>query len=370
MQTIEMRRRCTWRLALVVGTFALQSQAAEPLPHLTVSGDFRLRAQGDFSAADTPDRGSGQVRARLAASYAVSPWIKVGARLATGDADDPNSTDVQLSNFDDKFDVNLDQAWVELDLGNLRVLGGKTPQLLTRTELVWDGDVNPQGIGAAYRRTLTHGSSIRMNGLFFVIDEQAAGPESTMAGAQLGFDSGWRGLWKFDSAMAYYDYSLRDLADADSGDFRTNLLTPDGKYLSDFDLADVIVSTTWRGLGERRPVSVTADYVKNFGAETDADTGYSVELALGRTSAPHDWRVSYGYGVAEADAVLAAFSSDNTSIGTNYRQHFLTFDYVLLPGTQINASWYHYRPDEARYAGARLPGDWLDRVRLAIAVSF
>jgi hypothetical protein len=84
----------------------------------------------------------------------------------------------------------------------------------------------------------------------------------------------------------------------------------------------------------------------------------------------NDWRITYGYSVAETDAVLAAFSHDNIGIGTNYRLHALTLDYVPLPKTMISAIWWGYRPYSAVDAGANDLKDWLNRVRLAFLVSF
>lgn len=344
--------------------------AASNASRLKISGDLRVRAQGDYSDSDGKNRNSSQLRARLGATYAASDLVTIGARLATGDADDPNSSDVQLSNFDDDLDVSLDQAWVQLNLGDAKVYAGKMPQPFTRTELVWDGDVSPQGLAATYRRALSGGAAFRANGLFFVVDEQAGGSDSTMWGGQVGLDSPSLGRWKLDGSLAYYDYDLGSVAGADSGDFRSNLRNPDGSYRSDFNLADVIVGATWQGANEKLPVRIVGDYVHNLGAETSADTGYGVDVSLGRVSAQHDWRLTYGYAMAETDAVLAAFSQDNIGIGTNYRMHALTFDYVPLPKTMISAIWYHYKPYSAVDAGSNDPGDWLDRFRVAFLVNF
>lgn len=346
------------------------SAAADTKPRLNVTGDMRVRYQGDFSDADLRDRDSSQVRARLGATYQVNDRVTVGARAVTGDPDDPNSTDVQLSNFDDDLQVSLDLAYAQLHLGDTDVYGGKIPQPFARTDLVWDSDVNPQGLSAVYRRPLADGSALRASGLFFVVDENAVAADSTMLGAQLGYESAASGNWKYDIAAAYYDYRLGSIAGGDAGDFRSNLRNADGSYRSDFDLADLLVGVTWSGAGERWPVRATADYVRNSGARTAADTGYGIDLAVGRASRPRDWRVTYGYSVAETDAVLAAFSHDNIGIGTNYRLHALTFDYALRPKTLISAIWYHYAPYSAVDAGTNAPGDWLDRLRLSFLMSF
>lgn len=337
---------------------------------LNVSGDLRLRYQGDHSNDDVRARRSGQVRGRLGATYAVNDRLSIGARLVTGDSDDPNSTDVQLSNWNDDFELSLDLAYAQVDFGDLNIYGGKLPQPFVRTDLVWDGDVNPQGLAGVYRHRLGDGSALRASGLFHIVDEDAIGPDSTMLGGQIGYDTAELGVFKFDVSAAYYDYTLASVVGADAGDFRSNLRRSDGSYLSDFNLGDFIVGATFSGLGSRWPVRLLGNYVKNFGAQTSRDTGYSADLGIGRVTQPREWRVTYGYSVAETDAVLGAFSHDNISIGTNYELHSLTMDYVLMPKTLLTAYWYHYKPAHAFDAGTNAVGDWLDRVRVAFLVSF
>lgn len=347
-------------------TEATAIPADEP-SRLVVSGDMRVRGQGDY-AEGVRDRLSAQARGRIAATYAANDAVTIGVRLVTGDPDDPNSSDVQLSNFDDDLQVSLDQAYVRLNFDDLSLFAGKMPQPFARTDLVWDGDVSPQGVSAMYRHRFDSGSALRANGLFFIIDESIAGPDSTMSGVQLGYDAPGFGDLGFNVSAAYYDYRLGSLAGADLGDFRTNLRNPDGSYLSDFELGDIIVSAAWTGAGDRWPVRLTADYVHNFGARTDQDTGYSIDLAAGRASKPHDWRLTYGYALAETDSVFAAFSHDNLALATNYELHSLTLDYVPLPRTLISAIWYHYRPHEV--TAPLVSDDWIERVRLAFQVSF
>jgi hypothetical protein len=355
--------------ALAPADAAASAQAAMAT-RSNVTGDLRLRSQGDFSDNDARARRSGQVRGRIGATYSVSDRVTLGARLVTGDPDDPNSTDVQVSNWDDDFQVSLDLAYAQINFGDLNIYGGKLPQPFTRTDLVWDGDVNPQGVSGVYKQELANGSTLRASGLFFIVDEDAVAADSTMIGGQVGYDSASLGDWKFDVSAAYYDYTLGSVVGGDSGDFRNNPRHADGSYVSDFNLADLIIGATWSGLGARWPVRVVGDYVKNFGAETSEDVGYGVDLGVGRVTQPHDWRVTYGYSVAETDAVLGAFSHDNIGIGTNYELHALTFDYLLMPKTQLSAIWYHYKPESAVHAGSNDVGDWLDRVRLLMLVSF
>jgi hypothetical protein len=349
---------------------ANQSPAKAEDSKLKISGDFRLRAQGDYSDSDGASRTSSQLRARLGATYALNDRVTIGGRLVTGDGDDPNSSDVQLSNWDDDLQISLDLAYAQLNFGDLKLYGGKIPNPLTRTDLVWDGDVNPQGISAAYKLPLSDEGVLRATGLFFSVDDQAAGPDSTMAGIQLGFDApGYRGF-KYDLSGGYYRYRLGSLAGADAGDWRSNRRNPDGSLASGYELVDVVAGLSWQGANEKWPVRIVGDYVKNLRAIDNQDAGYGVDVSLGRASKPGDWRFAYDYSQTDVDAVLAAYSNDNISIATNYILHALTVDYTPLPNTTISAIWYHYKPNDPLYAGSNQPDDWLDRVRFFFLVNF
>lgn len=201
-----------------------------------------------------------------------------------------------------------------------------------------------------------------------IVDEAAAASDSYMVGGQVQLD--WLlGDLRFEIAAGYYDYTLRSVAGADAGDIRTNRFAS-GAYLSDFDLLDVVGGVTYSGLGPQWPVRLVADYVHNFGATTDQDSGFGVDLLLGRGVQHRDWRFGYGYAETGVDAVLAAFSHDNTDLATNYRQHSIFGEYVVAPRVVLNATLFHYRPKSSLFTPAFLPDDWVNRLRLNLLVNF
>ncbi len=348
---------------------AASPPSATPAPTWQISGDLRLRYEGNFGAANIPDRERGVLRARLGARYDINEWLSAGARLTTGDADDPNSSDVTLTGFDDDLDTGLDLAYLRAHRGGFDAYGGKIPNPFARTELVWDGDVNPEGLSLAWDRALAAGK-LRLTGLYFLIDEQAAGAESDMLGVQASLEKRATDVFSFELAAAYYDYTLGSIAGADAGDFRSNQMAPGGAgYLSDFNLMDVIAAFTLAG-EHRPPLRVGVDVVRNFGAATDADTGYAVDLTLGALQQPHDWRLGYGYALAETDAVFAAFSQDNLPLATNYRQHALSFEWLLAARVTMSATWYHFRVNDLAGPPAGASPDWAERVRLNLQTQF
>lgn len=352
--------------ATMAAAGAAPADDAFRIPGLDVGGDMRVRQEWNF--VDGRDRSRTAVRARLRATYAVSDSFAVGTQIATGDPDDPNSTDVTLGNFVDDLQVSLDQAWIRYHSGGLTAYAGKFPQIFQRTDMLWDGDVSPQGVAAAY--SLPVGTAkLDARGIWFVIDEAAVARDSDMLGGQLALAAPLGPRVKAGLTGGYYHYRLGSVAGADAGDFRGNLLSG-GRYLSDFHLIEGIATLGWAGPSERWPVSFTADYVKNLGAAVAGDTAFNLELAAGRTAKPGDVRIAYNFSEVEVDSVLAAFSHDNIDLSTNYRLHGLGLAYVPAPNLQLDLLWYHYRPLDAAYSGALAPSEWLDRVRLAFMVSF
>lgn len=345
------------------------SSQPEP-PRLRVSGDLRVRAQADYTDDLADGRVTNQVRARLGATYQVTEQIGVGARLVTGDPDNPRGSDAQLSNWWDDFQVNLDLAYIQLGFEELRVQLGKIQQPFARTELVWDGDVNPQGVGAVYRRGFGERSDFMANALWSPIDERTLGDDSFLRGAQFGYGHGRGDPWRFEGYAAYYDFNLDNFAAVDAIDLRSNRRGEDGLLLSEYRLLDLIASAEWRGGDPRWPLRIVGDYVKNFGAIDDEDTGFGIDLIAGRTQKQGDWRVMYGYSQTDVDAVLSAFSHDNILIGTNYRMHSLTLDYMLTPRTMLGGLWYHYRTKDPEFAGDFTTGSWYDRFRIYLLVNF
>ncbi|MGL5839847.1 MAG: putative porin, partial [Sphingorhabdus sp.] len=247
--------------------------------------------------------------------------------------------------------------------------GGKFALPFTRTDLVWDGDVYPEGVSASFKQPLGRTTSFQASSLYFVIDESVGGKDSRMIGGQMGAVIKPTASLELALSAAYYDYRLSSILGGDAGDFRSNLFA-NGRYLSDFNLVDVIGSASWLGLGKDWPVRLTVDYVKNRGAAVSADTAFSIDTSLGKTGSKGDWRFGYGYAEAGVDAVFAAFSNDNTALATNYQQHSLFIDYTLAPRLILNGTFYRYRPKEAIYVGALDPDDWINRLRINLLAEF
>lgn len=343
----------------------LAGQAPEQAsqPALKFGGDFRVRyehtARGNGAAA----LGREVIRFRLGATYSPQPDVTVRARIATGDPDDPNSTDVTAGSFVNDLAFALDLASVELSRPTWGAFAGKFTNPFLTTELVWDGDVNPQGAGGRLRVGRSGGVTATLTGMYFVLDAQPGDTSSDMGGAQIAVNTTAGTDWRFTAAAGYYDYRIRSLANAGSGDTRGNRLAPGNTgYLSDFDLFDALLMVDYTGLGARLPLRFVGDYVHNGGA-SDLNTGFGFDAYLGRTQGPGDIRARYGYARVQTDAILAAFAHDNVTLGTNSEIHTLAVDFVPRASTYLNATVYVYAPHEPA-------GVFQTRLRLNAMVTF
>ena len=363
-------------LALIVAVSPTYGQSDDS--SLNFSGDFRLRYEntsnqipGSAPTELNDARNRGVVRLRAGLTKNINNLINFGARLATGSTDDPNTADATLGQFVNDFEVNLDRIFIGLTHKNFFVTGGKFANPFLRTDLVWDGDVNPQGIAAGYNFRGSGSATAKLTGIYSIVDELALGADSDMIGAQLQVAVPASPGVTLTFAGGYYDYTIASLTNADAGDTRSNVLNEAGTaYMSDFNLFNVIAIVDYQGPNERFPVRFVGDFVNNFGAEGGEGTGFMFDLFVGRTSNINDVRFRYGYSESERDAFLAAFSNDNTTIASNYKQHTFTIDFVPLNNTVLNLTWYLFRENKLAN-GADPDGDeYISRLRLNAVVNF
>jgi hypothetical protein len=117
---------------------------------ISFSGDVRLRAEPIFGGPTDQalDRARARVRVRFNALADLGSQFRTGITLASGDVNDPTSTNQTLTGFYSRKAIALDQAFVEFtpkQFKNLTVIGGKFRYPWYNTELTWDKDLNPEG---------------------------------------------------------------------------------------------------------------------------------------------------------------------------------------------------------------------------------
>jgi len=117
---------------------------------ISFSGDVRVRAEPFFGGPTdhSLDRARARIRARFNAVADLGSQFRAGITLASGDVNDPTSTNTNMTGFYTRKAIALDQAFVDFnpkDFKPLTLTAGKFRYPWFNTELTWDKDLNPEG---------------------------------------------------------------------------------------------------------------------------------------------------------------------------------------------------------------------------------
>jgi hypothetical protein len=329
-----------------------KEDGATPLKdRLNVSGDFRLRHESSVRQDINRDRHRERIRLRVGGTYTINDQLTFGARMITGDPDDPQSSNQTLGNVFDSFDVSLDRAYLAYApewSPDTTITAGKYSYPLRRNpvfgQLVWDGDVQPEGI--------TLGHTIDRNGRLeevrivasqFFVQERGGARDATAFVVQGSGRVRLAEDLSAELAIGYYRYS--DLETDGHPGFSSMdnagnaLIDTDGdmipdKFASDFEIINPILSLFYGGW--KLPLTLSGEYIKNLEAEIDDDEGWGIGAALGKTGDEGDWRFYYQYQVVEQDAVLSAVSQDEFLFSTNFKGHVFGTQYQLTKKIQLH----------------------------------
>ena len=394
---------------------AITAKLPKWLAMVTPFGDVRLRTEG-FYADNLNARTRERLRARLGVTVAPTDEVSATIRIASGNANDPISTNQSFQDTFSRKSINLDQAYLTvrpagtfgLEPGWGFFMGGKMPvQAYRVSELVFDDDLSPEGaqeqlVLAEHREGAFRG--LKVNGFQWVVDEFSSAGDPWMIGGQVvgDFAVGDKGPF-VTLALADYSYqSMNKVAAkfleptsknynsqlAISNDLRKNA---DGKitgFDSGFNIlnlnGEVNFPNVWRTYG----AGVFGELAHNTQAD-NRGTGFMVGAGFGSSGRgwysnslknPGDWAVSYAYERVEQDVVPAMFSySDGefvTSAGsirgsTNVQFSLLRLDYMLFPGFQLTAKSHFINSLDRQTASAATSGNaTLIRTQLDATLKF
>ncbi|HEY7839403.1 MAG TPA: putative porin [Terriglobales bacterium] len=149
-------------LALILGAAAQDAASSKTAPapaapengvlkNLTFSGDIQIQ---DDSISGGPangslDRNRLRYRVRLNLTTQLDHDFSGGVSVASGDVNDPTSTNQTATGFYTRKPLELNKAYLQFQphaFPALTVTGGKFAYPWHSTQLVWDSDLNPEGL--------------------------------------------------------------------------------------------------------------------------------------------------------------------------------------------------------------------------------
>lgn len=394
-------------------SFTLPGWVTKIHPH----GDLRLRWDTQWIDKDegSDTRNRGRFRFRFGLKSDITETVELGFRLVSGSGFQ-NTTN---QSFDDQFrgkQVFFDLAyakWKALEdwkaLENLTLIGGKYKNQMFTTPLIWDPDVNPEGVAETLSFRAHERVDLFANLAQSLVEEiKSENSDTAMLMFQLGTTVQASKRVSIKLAGGYYEYLNLDAIGAPS-DLRDSeewigynnnhgqlmIFDAEEQLLNDFGTLEVQLKVAVEDVLPV-PFSIFGSYINNLRADIDElvtkgvaymdnegntsnpavlagygsddrETGWLVGFDVGRKKKKGDWYASYWYQVLEDYAFPAVFvDSDFHGGGTNNRGHKLHARYYLLDKISAQATAFLTERDDESVFGKFDE----DRIQLDIVIKF
>lgn len=337
-------------------TKVVEEKQIEALPdsikwveNVKINGDLRYRHESidsESSGRWGKGRHRHRIRARLGLEGKINDEWDVGFRIASGSSD-PSSTNQTLDSGFSSKDLWLDLAyfnWHPATIDRLNLYGGKMKNpfyKVGKNQLIWDGDLNPEGIAAEYVMPLGEHNKLYINGGGFWAEESGSGIDQSLWGVQTYLKHSFENEDYLIAGASYFDYGNTKGQSTlyDSTDSYGNSVDSSGLYVNDYDIVEGFAEYGFKVADI--PMAVFGSYVQNAAATTSEDTGWLIGCKFNKAKKPGSWELSYNYRDLEADAVIGVFSdSDFIGGGTNGKGHQLGLKYQLAKNLQGGLTYF------------------------------
>lgn len=311
------------------------------------SGDFRYRYEFIDDARKGRKRNRNRIRARLGLKARLDDEWDVGVRIATGDSDTATSSNQTLDDSFEEKDLWLDRAYADYhprDIDGLNIVMGKVANpfyMAGGNQLIWDGDVNPEGGALKYHCKVGDNATAYFNGGGFWLDERSEDEDSSLFGGQgyvrQGFDDGT----ELTLGASYYDFgNVEGKTLGGSSGLGGNTAAADGiSYKYDYNVLEGFADYGFTVC--EMPILVYGNYIENMAASSGANDAYSVGIKINKAKAVGSWQAGYQWRRVEDDAVLSAIADSDPLDGmTGIKGHKLGFKYQFTNNVQGGVTYF------------------------------
>jgi hypothetical protein len=313
--------------------YSVKSGMPDWVSALRFNGDLRGRFEGFYGEnGDFVDRNRFRYRLRFGVTANLFDNLEVGLRLTSSDpasggsfGGDPISGNTTFTDNASKKFVYLDLAYAKWNPINrpdwsATFIVGKMENPFVFSDMVFDADYTPEGIGMQWGYTFNEKHVAKLNAGAYVVDELGGSRyDPFWAGVQGRLDSAWSKKVQTTAGVAWLVLANEDkltqsgttwtIPNQNAGNNRS---TDEDRHLT--EEYTPIVADFWLTYNLDKffcynaafPIRVGGEYMYNTGADTQ-NSGYQVGVTFGKSGKRGLWELSYRYKYLEGDAWFEEF---------------------------------------------------------------
>jgi len=338
-----------------------QTEDVDWTDRISFKGDLRIRYEG-IDRESQESRNRSRYRARLGLSAEVTADVNVIMQIASG-ADNPVSRNVTFDGGFTTKDIGFDLVYVDWAAADgLHVLAGKMKNPLFRAgsvPLLWDSDLNPEGVAATYSRGLFFGTVAG-----FSVEERSQNGNSNAYAAQIGGKFSLGENAKLTAGVGYLGYSNTVGEEpfynaAPKG----NTVDVDGNYVYEYKNTEIFAQYD-TSIGHW-PLTLYSHWIRNNKVdEQDAAIAYGAKIGAAKGKGTMEF--SWTYQDIDADAVIGTFNdSDFGGGGTDAKGHIVKARYAVANNIYLAGTYFSNVIN--RFS---LPEEDYDRIQIDIEFKF
>jgi len=324
---------------------------------IKIKGDLRLRQEFvDINGKRNEDRQ--RYRARIGIDAKVTDTVDANIRLASGSSDSSTSTNETMGDGYKKDSIWLDRAYINWHpLAGLNLFGGKMKQPWEKVgDIVWDNDINPEGLAVKYSAQLGNTNLTATGGYLVLndIDGLRFKDDSKVVFGQLS------SKFKIGNAKTLLGATVYDYSNEDSV---LGTIVDDGNDTTEFGLYELFGSVS---LKTQLPIKIYGQYVQNSdanGINDDDDTAW----LLGFGTKYNKWKFDYNYRETELNAVSGEFNDSDFAGGeTDSEGHKLKIGYKIDKNFGVGLTYYMAETNSL----AETPNSDIDTLHIDLKANF
>jgi len=312
-------------------------------------GDFRLRYQykdNESSSGVTTNKNIGRYRWRFGAVADVTEDKKwqVGFGLASGSGD-PRSTNQTFTNDFEHPDARIDYAYAQFQpFKEWKIIGGQFKNPIYKPkDLVWDGDITPEGITAPFTYKVSDQFGFFVTPALFVLENFTPKGESDSTAWMFVLQPGvsinpTKETWIKLAAAWYNNTGVK--GNSFKWSSGTNSTDANGDLIYDYSSIGLDGEVGFKFKSYIQQAAVFVQFIKSD-ADND-DTCWLAGFKFGRDVKDlADWEFKYNYRHLEKDAVLDFLpDSDFYSGKTNSEGHEFELKFGLAKHVYLALDYY------------------------------